>query len=172
MFNEMRAICARYGLEGVAPIDNQLDLQGLAPGHDTLMAIVRADRTLMDRLDGSLVCLDPFRRSTEMDPGTAVEIGYLHALGKPMAGWTRDGRSYPEKVADFFRERGEALNFTESNATGATSGSLRDPDGILVHSEGMVANGMAPGFIELSGGAVFSDPDWRVAFEAAARNLA
>ncbi len=40
----------------------------------------------MDTLDGGLFCLDPFRRSSEMDPRTAFEVGYMRALGKPMAG--------------------------------------------------------------------------------------
>lgn len=171
-FDVMRAICARHGLEGVAPLDAQFELAGLAPGHDTLLAIVRADRDLMQRLDAGLFCLDPFRRCPEMDPGTAVEIGYMHALGKPMAGWTRDGRPYPVKVADYFHARGERLLPTAANAIGGTSGDLRDPDGMLVHSEGMLQNGMAPGFIELAGGAVFADADWEVAFDAAARHLA
>ena len=49
---------------------------------------------------------------------------------------------------------------------------MRDADGILVHSQGMVQNGMTQGAIELSGGKVFADLDWEKAFAAAACHLA
>jgi len=92
-FAVMRAICARHELEGVSPLDNQLGLEGMAPGRDLLRRIVAADIDLMRRLDGGLFCLDGFRGAPEMDAGTAFEIGYMVALGKPVAGWTRDPRN-------------------------------------------------------------------------------
>lgn len=172
VFEKMKEICARHGLEGVAPLDNQIGLEGIAPGKELILKIVQADFSLMDRLDGGIFCLDPFRRSPEMDPGTAVEIGYMKAQGKPMSGWTTDGRDYPEKVRDYFSSVfGQALSATPANDQGGTSGTCRDPDGILVHSDGMVQNGMTQGGIELSGGAVFYDSDWEKAFESAARKL-
>ena len=171
VFKIMKRICARHGLEGVAPLDNQVELQGLRPGKRLMRAIVRADIALMDRLDGGLFCLDGFRRSPEMDPGTAFEIGYMKALGKPLAGWSADGRSYPAKVARFFQDVfGQKLLPTAADAGGA-SGSRRDPDGILVHSKSCVQNGMIHIGIELGGGKVCADPDWQRAFAAAAAHL-
>jgi len=173
MFAQMKAICMRHGLEGVAPLDNQIGLEGIKPGKELVLKIVQADFALIDKVDGGLFCLDPFRRSTEMDAGTAVELGYMKAQCKPMAGWTRDGRSYPAKVQTFFQNCFSLpLVQTEPNALGGTSGALRDPDGALVHSEGMVQNGMTQGGIELAGGAVFCDRDWAKAFDAATACLA
>ena len=83
-FQQMKAICRRHGLTGVSPLDNQLGLEGLAPDRALLEKIVKADIELMDRLDGGLFCLDGFRRSSEMDAGTAFEVGYMRALKKPM----------------------------------------------------------------------------------------
>jgi nucleoside 2-deoxyribosyltransferase len=171
MFDLMKEICAHHDLDGIAPLDNQIGLEGLAPGKPTVTKIVAADFGLMSTLDGALFCLDPFRRGTEMDAGTAVEIGYMIGLGgKKLAGWTADTRSYPEKVRAFFK--GETIVDTAPNRKGGTSGSTRDPDGILIHSEGLVQNGMAQCGIELHGGKVYGHQDWRAAFEAAAMDLA
>lgn len=169
----MKEICAHHGLEGCAPLDNQADTKGLLPGKPTVTKIVVADFDFMNQLDAAIFCLDPFRRSTEMDPGTAVEIGYMKGRGVPMAGWTQDGREYPEKVGDFFEQQfGEPLTAAAANETGGTSGDLRDPDGVLVHSAGLVQNGMAHCGIELAGGHVFAHHDWHIAFEAAAMDTA
>jgi len=120
-------------------------------------------------------CLDGFRRGPEMDPGTAFEVGYMHALGKTLAGWTRDPRDYPDRVRDFFAATfGLALTTPVDTValTGGRSGALRDPDGVLVHSEGCVQNAMVHVGIELSGGAVCADASWLSAFEAAIVHLA
>ena len=172
-FAEMKRICAACRLDGVAPIDNQIALQGRRPGKPLIRAIVKADIALMNRLDGGLFCMDGFRRAPDMDPGTAFEIGYMHAKGLPLCGWTEDGRPYPAKVAAYFKNVfGEKLHVTKANPKGGTSGSERDPDNILVHSQGCVQNGMMHIGIDLSGGKVFADPDWRKAFAAAAAHLA
>jgi nucleoside 2-deoxyribosyltransferase len=173
IFDQMKAICRRHGLRGVSPLDNQMGLEGLAPDRDLLHRIVRADLELMDRLDGGVFCLDGFRRSPEMDPGTAFEVGYMRALNKPIAGWTSDARDYPTKVAAYFADTfGLTLATTAAGSTGGTSGTTRDPDGILVHSAGCLQNAMIDCGIESAGGAVFADPAWELAFEQAIWSLA
>ncbi len=173
LFGVMKTICARHGLEGVSPLDNQVGLEGSPSGKALARAIVRADIALMHAVDAGVFCLDGFRRGPEMDPGTAFEIGYMHALGKPLAGWTRDIRSYPERVAAFFAETfGLSLVSASAGAQGGTSGTARDPDGILVHSDGCWQNAMTQMGIELSGGQVCADPVWTVAFERAVAGLA
>lgn len=51
------------------------------------------------------------------------------------------------------------------------SGSQEDPDGMLVHSEGLFQNGMVDGFIGFSGGEISVDPDFYEAFRKAAKRL-
>jgi nucleoside 2-deoxyribosyltransferase len=244
IFDRMKALCLAHGVVGVAPLDNQIGLEGIAPGKDLLERIVRADIALMDRLDAAVFCLDGFRRGPEMDAGTAFEVGYMKALGKPIAGWTRDIRLYPERVGDFFGQRlmpdtrhdvgvmasspvavdtsGPTLQSTaatggpdtschddlatdrdeftvdhensamghddfrgrrpiptragitrtEAGSVGGTSGLLRDPDGVLVHSEGCVQNAMVHVGIELAGGIVAVDADWERAFSLAVASVA
>ncbi len=173
IFDRMKTLCRPHGVVGVAPLDNQMGLEGIAPGKHLLEQIVRADIALMDRLEAAVFCLDGFRRGPEMDAGTAFEIGYMKALGKPMAGWTRDPRRYPQRVAAFFHTTfGEALNPTSAGSVGGTSGSLRDPDGILVHSQDCFQNAMVHVGIELAGGAVVADSDWERAFNLAVASVA
>jgi nucleoside 2-deoxyribosyltransferase len=172
-FRAMKKICRGHGLEGVAPTDNQIALAGRKPGKALIRDIVKADIALMNRLDGGLFCMDGFRRAPDMDPGTAFEIGHMSAQGKPMCGWTEDGRAYPAKVAAYFKAVfGERLHDTPANPKGGTSGERRDPDDILVHSQGCLQNGMMQIGIEIGGGKIFADPDWRAAFDRAAAHLA
>ena len=172
VFAEMKAICRRHGLDGVSPLDNQIGLEGRAPGRVLLEAIVTADIALMDSVDAGLFCLDGFRRSPEMDPGTAFEVGYMRALRKPIAGWSRDPSDYPAKVRSYFQQVfGLPLVDTAPGATGGTSGTMRDPDGILVHSQGCLQNAMIDLGIGTAGGAVFGHADWQTAFNQAAAQL-
>ncbi len=173
IFDRLRAICGELGLKGVAPLDGQAELQGLPPGEATIMAIVAADRDLMDRCDAGLFCLDPFRRAPDMDPGTAVEIGYMFAQGKRLCGYTTDARDYPAKVEAYFAHAWNgALQERPPLELGGASGSRQDPDGVLLHSEGLVQNGMTVGFIRMSGGEVFADAEFDTAFRKAATRLA
>jgi nucleoside 2-deoxyribosyltransferase len=173
LFQEMKRILWDCGLEGRAPLDNQLGLETAAPGRALAQAIYKADEDLMRNVEGAIFNLDPFRRGTEMDPGTAFEVGYCKALGLPLVGWTIDARPYPAKVRDFMRRAYQLdLYETAANASGATSGALRDADGILVHSEGLYQNLMIEMAIEAAGGKVFASPDWRIAFGGAASCLA
>ena len=173
LYDRLRAICGSVGLQGVAPLDGQAALQGLPPGEATIMAIVAADRDLMDGCEAGLFCLDPFRRGADMDPGTAVEIGYMFAQGKPLCGWTVDGRDYPAKVEGYLAAAWNGVSRPRDGlGMGGSSGDREDPDGMLLHSEGLVQNGMTVGFIRMSGGEVFADADREVAFRLAATHLA
>ena len=169
MFDAMKAICARHGLQGVAPPDGQTAL-GSRPGHALSSAIVAADIALMHEMDAGVFCFDGFRRSPEMDPGTAFEIGYMHELGKPLAGWTQDVQDYPARVRAYFG--GATVRRPGKEQSGdVQSGDERDPDGVMVHSEGCMQNAMTHIGIERSGGQVCADLDWTVAFERAIQSL-
>ena len=172
IFEKMKAILVRHDLTGVAPVDNQVGLEQLPPGERLAEAIYLADEQLMRKADAAIFNIDPFRRGTEMDAGTAFEVGFCKALGLPMTGWTTDARTYPDKVEEYMRSVfGEELKSVERNERGGTSGALRDPDGILVHSEGMYQNLMIDMAISKSGGQVFADKDWKRAFARAAEHL-
>ncbi|MGI9522136.1 MAG: nucleoside 2-deoxyribosyltransferase [Hyphomicrobiaceae bacterium] len=172
IFAIMKTILADCGLEGVAPLDNQIGLEQLESGERLAEAIYLADEELMRQADAAIFNIDPFRRGTEMDAGTAFEVGYCKALNLPMTAWTTDKRTYPEKVRDYMKSVfGEDLRSAEKSEEGGTSGTLRDPDAVLVHSEGMYQNLMIQIAIEQSGGLVYPNEDWTKAFDLAARHL-
>ncbi len=172
VFAEMKSILRKYDLLGVAPIDNQIGLEGVQPGDQLNTKIYEADVGIMEGVDGAIFNISPFRRGVEMDAGTAFEVGYCRALKLPMTGWTTDIRTYPDIVADFFRSNFyESLHESKPNSSGATSGGLRDPDGNLVHSAGLSQNLMIQKAIETSGGRVIANSDWRVAFEQSVGSL-
>jgi len=172
LFERLKTICHTTGLEGCAPFDGQDAIRGLPPGRDTILKIITADRDLMNTCDAGLFCLDPFRRAPDMDPGTAVEIGYMMAQGKPLEGYTTDARPYPEKVAAYWKHAWNENVSPRTNPNAFASGALEDPDGMLLHSDGMVQNGMTEGFITLSGGGIATHRDFETAFRIAAEALA
>lgn len=91
------AICAEYGFEGLFPLDANVDLTGLTP-FESGLAIYRADIDLMNRCDLIVANMTPFR-GPGLDGGTAFEMGYMRAQGKPVWGYTLDARDYGDRVA-------------------------------------------------------------------------
>jgi len=174
-FKVMKDICLRYGLEGIGPLDNQLHLNGAESGNALNMSIYKADCGLMEACDAALFCLDGFRETPEMDPGTAFEVGYMRALNKPMSAWTQQPATYPEKVADFSEKLWQAPLHEDDGITaheGAKSGLMRDKNGVMVHSAGCVQNLMIEMAVESAGAHVYADADWAKAFERATAELA
>lgn len=78
-------LCARHGFTGLFPLDGDplLDAGGGALSH----AIFSANLALMRGADALIANLTPFR-GISADPGTAFEVGYAFALGKPVAAYS------------------------------------------------------------------------------------
>ncbi|HSR79492.1 MAG TPA: nucleoside 2-deoxyribosyltransferase [Hyphomicrobiaceae bacterium] len=93
------------GLEGAFPLDAQLNLDTL-PAGEQAQRISRANEDLMRSCDGLIANLTPFR-GVSMDAGTAFEVGFMQALGRPLAGYTNVTAGYAER-ARAFRARGPA----------------------------------------------------------------
>lgn len=93
-----QAICTRYGFTGLFPLDNELDFSGLSP-FAIAMAIYRSNIDLMDRCDLVVANMTPFR-GVSMDVGTAFEMGYMAGKGKPVFGYSNDGRMYVDRVPE------------------------------------------------------------------------
>jgi nucleoside 2-deoxyribosyltransferase len=124
---QKKRVCARYGFEGVFPLDAQFDVlldlgSPVDMGHKTFDLMVE----LMDSCDLVIANLTPFR-GPSMDVGTAVEIGYMHGCAKPVFGYTNVAKDYSERV---------------------------DPDGFVVESFGLVDNLMVEGPVHRTGAVV------------------
>jgi nucleoside 2-deoxyribosyltransferase len=93
-----KAICRAHGLDGRYPLDVADLPPDLAPRAQA-RALFDAMIRLMDACSAGIANLTPFR-GPSMDVGTAFELGYLHARGKAVFGYTNDPRDYDARVAD------------------------------------------------------------------------
>lgn len=117
-----RRICEEHGLVGVFPGDGPFErLAGLDPSEAGLVAFDICVE-LMDSCDLAIANMTPFR-GPSMDVGTAIEMGYLFARGKPVFGYTNTAGPYAERV---------------------------DPDDTFVESFDLCDNLMAPGTVARS----------------------
>ena len=85
------ALAEKYGLTGLYPMDNAIDPE-LAIGYSTqnvAKTIRRANVRMIEQCDVVLADLTPFRGAS-LDAGTSYEIGYAHALNKPVIGYITD----------------------------------------------------------------------------------
>ncbi|MBK1663149.1 nucleoside 2-deoxyribosyltransferase [Rhodospirillum rubrum] len=92
----MKERCGAHGLAGVFPLDSALDLAGKPPAVQAKL-IYQANIALIGQCAGVAANMSPFR-GPSMDPGTAFEIGYAAALGKPVVGYASTEGDYLTRV--------------------------------------------------------------------------
>ena len=91
IFEQKKTLCRLYNVVGSAPFDNELELDATTPPHQAAEIIYQENIRLIDHCDAVIANITPFR-GPHMDPGTAFEIGYAIAQGKPLACYTQEGR--------------------------------------------------------------------------------
>jgi nucleoside 2-deoxyribosyltransferase len=101
-----KRLCARHGLEGVFPLDAQVARAGKSSAQRA-RAIGAANEALIRSCDIVIANCSPFR-GVSMDAGTAYEVGYACALGKPVVGYTNVTASYRDR-ADRYRRLGDPM---------------------------------------------------------------
>jgi nucleoside 2-deoxyribosyltransferase len=134
-----RALCREYGFEGVSPLDNTSDLGRLAR-REAGLAIARANERTMRSCDLAVANATPFR-GPSIDPGTAYELGFMRALGKPVFAYANAPGPYLERVEAHF---GVPL-------TREGGGAWMAADGMSVEDFDMADNPMIVGALEESG---------------------
>ena len=85
----IRALCANHGLNQLLPGDLKLD---------SAESIFRHNLDLIDRADGLIANLNPFRGVIEPDSGTVFECAYAFAKGKWVIGYLADPRDMLTKL--------------------------------------------------------------------------
>ncbi|MCG8519499.1 MAG: nucleoside 2-deoxyribosyltransferase [Pseudomonadales bacterium] len=96
-----KRILAGLGLEGVDPMDTELEMSGAETKRGMGRRIFLANRRLMDSCVAVIANLTPFR-GISADPGTVFEVGYMVAQGKLACGFSMEPRNY------FLRAGGQA----------------------------------------------------------------
>lgn len=87
-----KALCWYHGFEPLHPID-QPTL--------TALHIYRTNIDMLRQADAVLANLNPFR-GAEVDSGTAFEVGFAIALGKPVIGYLADAESLHDRIGRLF----------------------------------------------------------------------
>jgi nucleoside 2-deoxyribosyltransferase len=152
------AICASFGLIGLYPLDNTIDLAS----HTASLDIFRGNEAMMDSAAAIIANLTPFR-GPGADPGTVYELGYMAGRGKLCLGYSNDASIYAERARRF-------------TTVEARDGSLVDVDGLTVEDFGLPDNLMMIHALELHGAPLVTpretpDDIWHdlASFEACAR---
>jgi nucleoside 2-deoxyribosyltransferase len=93
----LKAMCQSRGAIGLYPLDgeipDELDHRGRAQW------ICRANMESIRSADIVMANLNDFRGAGEPDSGTAFEVGFAAALGKPIWAYTEDSRTLVERVS-------------------------------------------------------------------------
>jgi nucleoside 2-deoxyribosyltransferase len=89
-------LCEDAGFTGCFPLDAPLDLADRSKT-DAAQLIFAACETMMQSCDACLANCTPFR-GVSMDAGTAYEIGYMRARGKPVFGYSASKLVYAERT--------------------------------------------------------------------------
>ena len=106
--------------------------------------IARGNEAVMSDSDFIIANMTPFR-GISADVGTAYEIGFMCAQGKPAFGYTNDGRFYGQRATE---------NFYGGMVAPDAKGVTRGPDGQMVEDHAMSDNLMLDGGMHLRGGLV------------------
>jgi len=127
------AICARFGIVGRPPLNEDIEsFQGL-PDEQAWQAIFRKDLAMMEACDIIIANLTPFRGASA-DAGTLIEVGWFLGRSKRIFGYSN--------VADGFAERSRRQTAV-----------LPDPvAGLSVDGFGLPDNLMVSGAVLLAGG--------------------
>jgi len=125
----LKRLCDTAGAVGLYPLQ--------AEGAD----IRRGCIELIHEADAVVANISPFR-GMHMDPGTAFEIGYAEAVGRPVFLWSNEDRTLAQRISDM--------------------GGGRDADGHLIEDFGKPENLM----IVPDGARVWSRPEQAIAAAA------
>jgi len=87
------AICAQYGLSGLYPLDNTVDLAS----HTASLDIFRGNETMMDMADAIIANLTPFGGASA-DAGTLIEVGWFLGRGKPIFAYSNVSESFEQRM--------------------------------------------------------------------------
>ena len=95
-----KRMCAEFGFVGVFPMDSEVETSSAAPTPQKARLISLANEGLMQGCDVLVANCTPFR-GVSMDSGTAFEVGYMRALGRPVFGYTNVAGDYADRARTF-----------------------------------------------------------------------
>ncbi|WP_458097348.1 nucleoside 2-deoxyribosyltransferase [Roseomonas sp. WA12] len=161
-----RAVCARHGATGIFPTD-PIHCPEADACPETWLAIYLRNEAHIRASDALIANLTPFR-GPSADAGTIYELGFMRALGRPVAAYSNSTVAFTERT----------LAFLGDGARLRAEGGWEDAEGLHLEAHGLHDNLMIDGGLRSAGGAfvtreVLPKDRWRdlTAFEAAVRAL-
>jgi nucleoside 2-deoxyribosyltransferase len=130
-----KALCKKYGFEGVFPLDAEVDVVGKA-AREIGLCISDVNEGLIKNCDLVIANITPFR-GPSADVGTVYELGFAHGLGKRVLAYTNISTGFTERTL-------EAL---KGNVSRDADGKLRDMHGMFVEEVDLTDNLMIDGCI-------------------------
>jgi nucleoside 2-deoxyribosyltransferase len=94
----MKEALGARGMEGLFPLDDELHPGDYRSGKELGLAIGGACEAQMRKADLGIFNIEPWR-GPEADSGTAYELGFMAALGKPVVLYTSDPRPFAVRIA-------------------------------------------------------------------------
>src|SRR5258707_1352999 len=86
-------ICARYGLDGLPPLNPDGDQPSGYAGDDAWRLIYEKDISMMKMSDLIIANLTPFGGASA-DAGTLIEVGWFLGRGKPIFGYSNTAKTF------------------------------------------------------------------------------
>ncbi len=102
------ALASEHGFIGAFPVDTDLPDASLTK-HAQAQRISAANEKLMRSCAALIANLTPFR-GVSVDAGTAFEVGFMQALGRPVAGYTTTPHPYVDRCRTF-RQTNQRYDF-------------------------------------------------------------
>jgi nucleoside 2-deoxyribosyltransferase len=93
-----RAICARHGIEGLSPLNEDIASLAALPEAEAWRAIYAKDLAMMEAAEIVIANLTPFRGASA-DAGTLVELGWFLGRGRPAFGYSNSAQPFAARSA-------------------------------------------------------------------------
>lgn len=135
---QKKALCRKYGFEGVFPIDKEVDAADKSP-RERGLCISMVNEGLIRSCDVVVANITPFR-GPSADVGTVYEMGFAHGLGKKVYAYSNVVMSFTERTV-------RALN---GQVKRCEDGKLRDTLGMFVEEVELIDNLMIDGCVYAS----------------------
>jgi nucleoside 2-deoxyribosyltransferase len=132
---QKKALCRKYGFEGIFPIDVEVDAQDKSP-REIGLCISDINEALIRSCDIVIANITPFR-GPSADVGTVYEMGFAHGLGKKVLAYTNDPEPFTQRT----------LKALDGKVSRELDGRLRDRLGMFIEENALVDNLMIDGCI-------------------------
>ncbi len=124
VFEAKKAMCREFGFDGISPMDGEPGLEGLPPFAQGL-EIYRGNVAHMRASDAIIANMTPFR-GVSMDAGTAFEMGFMAAAGKPVLAYTNVVTPFAERSERYYEHGAGVMLETYSAGTSVERFDMAD----------------------------------------------